>query len=303
MANTPLNRYASCDDATPGSALATPAFNILPWASGTQIQLKSSSVVSPVFMPNGASAGQTNVSYWVEGSVTGQLMRDPTIDRALSSLLMNSFTSKVLKPGTTEKPVCYEKMFVEGATSYYRQARGCQHTKMEIKWDADSIVDYTTDWIGQSDSRVTTMVTGATYTNPSTSLKLGGNNVVVSLGGSLVATQLKKGSVSIELARKTQTVCGSVSPIGMGFGGARSVSFSLSFYKRDFTFDNALIGNTPISVGVAFGGANTGYSFTSASVVFDAPQDEDDESGMLVTVTGKAGWDATAATDLTVTQL
>ncbi len=303
MANTPFNRFASAADPTPGAALAAPVFNILPWATGTNIQLKSSSVVSPVIMPNGASAGQTNTSYWVEGSCSGQLTRDPTIDNALQSLLMNTITAKVLTPGTIEKPIVYEKMFVEGGTSYFRQARGCQHTKLDLKWDADGIVDYSSDFTGLSDSRVTAMITGATYTNPTAGKLLGGNDVTLTLGGSLVSTQLKKGSLTIDMPRSGQTVCGALNPVGVGFGGSRKVSYSFSFYKRDFSFETALIGNAGISVGLIIGAAGTGYRIDSANVNFDAPQDEDDESGGLVTITGTAGWNAAAGADVKFTQL
>lgn len=302
MANTNFNRYASVADPTPATALTTPAFGILPWASGTNIQLKSTTTVSPVMMPNGASAGNYNTAYWVEGSFSGQLGRDASIDLAFQSLLMNAYSTKVLVPATTEKPVCYEKSFYEGASTFYRQARGCQHSKLDIKWDAEGIVDFSSDFTGIGDARSATIITGATYTQPSSTVKLVGTDVLVTIG-SLTTTQMKKGSISIDMARKPQTVCGTTYAVGVGTSGQRKVEYSFTFYKRDFTFETALIGNTPLAVAVNFGAANTGYKFESARVIFEAPQDEDDDSGQMITVKGVASYDTTALADLKITQL
>lgn len=302
MANTPLIRFSSVADPAPATALATPAFAVLPSASGTQIQLKSSSTTSNVFMPNGASAGATNSSYWLEGTFAGQLTRDPTIDLAFQSLLMNAYASKVLTPGSVEKPLTYEKMFAEGGTNYFRHARGCQHTSLSLDWDAEGNVDFSSDFIGLVDSRVTTAITGATYANPTAGKLLTGNDVSVTIGG-LTTNQLKSGSVTIEMGRSVQSVCGSLYGVGIGFGGARTVSYEFSFYRRDYTFEQALVGNVTVPVEVNFGTAGNGYKFTSAKVSFEAPQDADDDSGQLVTITGTAGWDAAAAADVKITQL
>jgi hypothetical protein len=303
MANTNYNRYASVADATPAVALATPAFAMLPWASGTNIQLMSTTAPSPTMMPNGASAGIFNTAYWVEGTFSGQLGRDVSIDNAFQSLLMNAYASKVLIPGSIDKPVCYEKTFTDAGVSFYRQARGCQHSKLDIKWDAEAIVDFSTDFTGLSDSRVTTMITGATYAQPSATKKLTGADVTVTIGA-LGTTQLKKGSISVSVDRKPQTVCGpSLYAVGVGTSGSRKVEYSFSFYKRDFTFESALLNNAVMSVAVNFGAANTGYKFESANVIFETPDDEDDDSGQLITVKGTAAYDTTALADLKITQL
>ncbi len=303
MANTNYNRFASVADATPAVALATPAFGTLPWASGTQIQLMSTTVNSPVMMPNGASAGIYNTAYWVEGTFSGQFGRDNSIDLALQSLLMNAYATKVLIPGQVEKPVAYEKTFTDAGVSYFRQARGCQHSKLDIKWDAEAIVDFSTDFTGLSDSRVTTMITGATYAQPSNTKKLTGTDVSVTIGA-LGTLQLKKGSISIDMARKPQTVCGpSLYAVGVGTSGSRKVEYSFSFYKRDFTFETALLNNVSVPVAVNFGAANTGYKFESANVVFETPDDEDDDSGQLITIKGTAAYDPTALADVKITQL
>ena len=303
MANTNFNRFASVADAAPAVALTAPAFGILPWASGTEIRLMSASTVSPVMMPNGASAGTYNTSYWVEGTYSGQFGRDASIDLALQSMLMNAYSTKVLVPGQLEKPVCYEKTFTDNGASFYRQARGCQHSKLDLKWDAESIVNFSTDFTGLSDSRVATMIVSATYAQPSNTKKLTGADVSVTIG-SLGTAQMKKGSISIDMARKPQTVCGpSLYAVGIGTSGARKVEYSFTFYKRDFTFETALIGNVAQAVSVNFGAANTGYKFDSANVVFESPEDEDDDSGQMVTIKGTASYDTTALADLKITQL
>lgn len=303
MANTPYNRYASVADATPSAALAAPVFNLLPWASGTNIRLMSTSVKSPVIMPNGASAGIYNTTYWVEGTFSGQLGRDKSIDNAFQSLMMNAFDgSKVLIPAQVEKPVAYEKTFTDAGVSYFRQARGCQHSKLEIKWDAEGIVDFSTDFTGLSDSRVTAMITGASYVQPSTTKRLTGGDVSVTLG-TLTGLQLKKGSISIDMARKPQTVCGTPYAVGLGVSGSRSVEYNFSFYKRDFTFETALLNNASLAVAVNLGGVGTGYKIESANVTFETPEDEDDDSGQMITVKGTAAYDVTALADVKFTQL
>lgn len=303
MASTIYNRYAMVADPTPSAALAAPAFALLPWASGTNIQLKTSSVVSPVMMPNGASAGQQNTAYWVEGSFNGQLMRDPTIDRVMESLFMSAFAAKVLTPGQTEKPFAIEKSFVDGATTYYRQARGLQTTKIDLKWDAEGNVEFSSDFVGLADSRSTTMITSATYADPSTTKKLTGTDVNLILPGVSGPIQMVKGSLSIDMGRKQQTVCGNTYAVGIAASAARKVAYSFSFLKRGFAFETAMLPGSPLSAGLIFGGTDTGYRFDSQSIVFDSPQDEDDEMGQLITVSGVAGYNSTAKADITVTQL
>ena len=302
MANTTFNRYAATADATPTVALVTPAFNILPWASGTNVQLKSNSTVSPTMLPNGASGGTYNTSYYVEGNFSGQFARDNAIDLALQSLMMNTISTKVLTAGSTEKPVCYEKAFFETAGTFYRQARGCQHSKFDLKWDADNVIEFSSDFTGIGDARSATIITGATYVQPSNTVRLTGGDVTVTIG-SLGTTQLKKGSLSISIPKKPQTICGSQFAVGVGTSGQRTVEYNFTFFKRDFAFETGLIGNTAQAVTLTMGAVNTGWKFESAKVIFESPQDEEDDSGQLISIKGVASYDTTALCDVKITQL
>jgi hypothetical protein len=147
------------------------------------------------------------------------------------------------------------------------------------------------------------MIVGAAYAQPSTTKKLTGADVTVTIG-SLGTVQLKKGSISISTDRKPQTICGpSLYAVGVGTSGSRKVEYSFSFYKRDFTFETALLNNASVPVAVNFGAANTGYKIESANVTFETPDDEDDDSGLLVTVKGTAAYDNVALADVKFTQL
>lgn len=302
MASTTDNRFSMVADPTPAVALTGAAFTVIPYTSGIAVQMKSQKVEFSTMMPNGASAGQSNTSYWPEASLSGTFCRDSSYDLAFQSGLRGTLTSKVITPGVTAKPFAIEKTVYEELTTLYKQARGMHLSSFEIKWEADSEVSFSGEAIGVSGSHGTTMSNAATYAPPSNTKKLTGSDVTVTIG-SLTTSQLKKGSISFEHARKQQTVCGTTVAVGVGTSGARKITYSFTFYQRDWAIHAATITGAAQAVSLSIGGVNTGYKFDSASVTFDAAQDEDDDSGAMVTITGTAAYDATALCDLKITQL
>lgn len=302
MASTTDNRYSMTADATPGASLTAPAFSVIPYTSGMAVQVKSQKVEFGTMMPNGASAGQTNTAYWPEVSLSGTLCRDTSYDLVFQSALRGPLVAKVITPGSVARPFAVEKTVYEELTTLYRQARGVQTSTFEIKWADDAEVSVTGEGVGTSVSHSTTMSNAATYIAPSNTKKLTGTDVTVTIGA-LTGLQLKKGSISYDHAKKPQTICGSTAAIGVGTSGVRKITYSFTFYMRDWAIVQATLTGNPMAVAVNLGGVNTGYKFESAAVTFDAAQDEDDDSGQLVTITGTAAYDGTALADLKITQL
>lgn len=303
--NTSDHQFGVIKEVTAGTTPATPTFLVFPHASGTELQLSTDSVTSPIVRSSRASDGARKVNYRAEGSMKSQLFRAPVFELLLESALSGAFATNVLKAGNTDTSFTVEKKSTNSGTALYHRYTGCQVSKLAISGSSDSVIDVNFDILGMNRSESTTAIASSVYTQPTqTTLRLAGIDLnTVTIAG-LASVAVDNFELSVEHDREALTQMGSTSATGIATGGMRKVTLSMRIYQVDLA-PETLMARSDAAIAVSFriGTTTDGWQFDIPAANFDVPQHEADGAKAFYTVNFTAKYDNTSSTDFIITKL
>lgn len=296
-------RYSVIKETVAGSMPATPALQIVPHISGDEPRLTADSISSNVVLPNRDKSGSKKVNYRVEGALKTHFKRSGENDMLMEGAHCGTFTSGILKGGTTDHSFSIEKQMPKSGTTYYHDFLGLQVTKMNLTVDAQSNAEVTYDFIGMDRTERAVAKAGVTYVPSSSALELTGLNVnnVTIAGLTAVCRALE---YTCEVQKEAQDRFGSASAYGIGNAGPRDVMVKMTLYREDLSADTLLAkSDTPIAVEFSIGTGVDGYKCSIPQANYDIPTDEVDGSKSLITITFTAKRSETDATGVIWTKL
>lgn len=159
-------RSAHIMETTPGTTPSTPGFTTL--HAVAQMKAAAMPIDSASQISRGARFGQNVSGIDVTGSIAGPLVYGVT-DNLFATLLQGTWATNVLKDGKAETTVTIENMFPAGVggTNTFLRYRGVQAVGGTLSLAARQPVTYSFDLAGyQSDATATSIISGATYTDP-----------------------------------------------------------------------------------------------------------------------------------------
>jgi hypothetical protein len=253
-------------------------------------------------MPNRSSNGSRRGTKTVEGSLDIRFMRAAFMDVLLQSGLSGTYATNVLKAGTTDSYFSIISSYQGGAagSQMHEAFAGVTVKGFSITTKALEGVTTTFDLMGMDFAELTTdnplAVTGP---GAVTEFKFDELAAITVAGQTLKVAEL---SFETSLDRTRRHILTSATGLQFGVNGTRTTTVTIKAFREDFVSNTAITGNAQ-AVSFDIGGVGTGYRFQLPAAYGDRPASEVSDGSLFQTITFKAGYDATAATDLVVTRL
>ncbi|MGO8093223.1 phage tail tube protein [Rhizobium leguminosarum] len=305
VAHGSQTRLAYVMEATPGIIPATPTWKIARYVT-EGLTLDKQTVSSDEVRPDRNRSDVTDVGRQVTGPIN-TLLSYGTFDDWLAALLANDWATNVLKNGNVVKTLAFEKTFELGATDVYARYRGCRMNTLDLQLNAKQNV--TANWgvmgIG-SPNPDTAIVTGATYTDPTTTPVLNAALNVGSLVMTGVTASPKLQALSLRITNNIYAVdvLGQYETYDFGLGLFEvSGSMTAVFENKDL-FD-AVINHSDLTLNFTIG-ASTGNKYTFSvpklKLTNGSPVGPGNGRAVVMECPFTAIIDATAAASLVVTR-
>ncbi len=262
VAHGSQTRLAYVMETVPGTIPATPTWKIARYVSET-LTLDKQTVSSDEVRPDRNRSDVTDVGRQVNGAVN-TLLSYTTFDDWLEALLANTWSTNVLKNGNVVKTMAFEKTFELGVTDVYARYRGCRINTLDLQLTAKQNV--TANWgvmgIG-SPNPDTAIITGATYTDPTTTPVLNAALNVGSLAIAGVTASPKLQALSLRLTNNIYAVdaLGQYDTYDFGLGLFEVTGSMTALFENKDLYD-AVINHTDLSLSFTIGAAaNNKYTF------------------------------------------
>jgi hypothetical protein len=262
VAHGSQTRLAYLMETTPGVIPATPTWQVARYVSEA-ISLDKQTVSSDEVRPDRNRTDLTDVGRQVTGSVN-TLLSYSTFDDWLAALFSADWSTNVLKNGNVQKTMAFEKTFELGANDVYARYRGCRMNTLDLQLNAKQNV--TANWgvmgIG-SPNPETTIITGATYTDPTTTPVINAALNVGSLGLTGITNAPKLQALSLRINNNIYPVdvVGQYETYDYGLG-LFDVSGSMTAVFENKDLFDAVINHTDLNLSFTLGAsANNRYRF------------------------------------------
>ncbi|MCW2309735.1 phage tail tube protein [Rhodobium gokarnense] len=247
FADSSGTRLAFVAESTDGTTPASPSFQNLRF-TGESLNYNKETVSSEEIRADRNVSDSIDVGYAVAGDIEGELSYG-TLDPLLEGLFQSTWSSNVLKNGTTKKFFTFEKTFEQGATDSYMRFTGCQIGAMTLNINARERVTYTMSVMGRGHTSSAAALSGATYTAANTNAISAASNDVsaLTLTGISPAPTVMSLTVNIENNLREQTAVGTQGLVGIGSGRC-VVTGSISIYFENLAAYDAFVNHTDVGI-------------------------------------------------------
>jgi len=252
------NRVAYITEVTPGTTPATPTFSVIPYTqfniSGQRDTFSDPSIVSDtqnhyLTYGNNKVSGDVDSILLAQTATSGNMLYDPFWE----SLLESSWTTNVLKIGTTHKSFTFETTSTDTglAASIYSRYTGCEITSAQLTLNMQGPATVKWGVIGMGFAEATSAIASSTYTAiPSTSQPLvhGNSSGFIKEGGSTIAI-ITSISLNINKAADANYSLGSYTAQNIT-SSKKKITGTVTAYFTDLTLLNKFINGTSTSIDI-----------------------------------------------------
>lgn len=290
------------------SIIAETVFGVTPTATATRYELPlgadaalltaaATTIASPTKRPNRASNGSRRGMVNPEGSLDIRFQRHAFMDILLQSALSGTFATNVLKAGTTDSSF---SIIHKLASDMYKTYAGNMVNGFSISTTGNDEVSSSWNLMGASVTNdATDNALAVTAITGTTEFLASEVQSITVAGQTLSIAEL---TFETTLDRTRRPVLGSNTGLAFGVNGVRDTTITVRAYRESLSIDSAITGLAqPVSFDI--GATGGGYRFQAPAAYGDIPVDSISDGSAFVTITFKAGYDATAGTDLVVTKL
>lgn len=166
-------------------------------------------------------------------------------DWLLEAALFGSWSSNVIKGGTTRKSFIIEQKF--GDITRFVRSNGMMVNRLALKIGTDGIITGSAALVGkQLTTYATTVDNSGTYTSPAAKSSMSASQLTIEEGGSAIAT-VTSVELSIENGIEPAKIVGSTFAPDM-FSGRQKVSGTLNAFFTDATLLDKFLGETDSSL-------------------------------------------------------
>lgn len=290
----------------PKEAPKTGKLLVLDYIPGSMMTVSSAVIESTTLKPNRASAGQRRGRREVTGSFNVRLHRDAAIDAIFSSLLGNPWVEAgeageggdTLKSGKASIPL----MIVQTGTADDGSVKRdefyvCTVTGISFSAENGAGIEMTINFMGLDADTDIEGVSPLTRVEASNELELIGDDLKNIVIGGVDIDDFTKMDFSIEQAREGAFVLGKNTAVANSASAPRKIKGSLEYFRP--------VGGTPGFTGDAqpmkFDLLDA-YGIDMKAVYFSEPQQNYGGANVISAVSFTAGYNNTAATDITLTR-
>jgi len=186
IANGAQHSLAYIAEVTYGTTPATPTFTNLPH-TGTTLNVSKDAIESEKLRGDRQIEDFRHGNKTVGGDVSAELEYG-SFDDIIEAVLCGSWTTNVLKSGTTRRSFTLERKFGDLATPEYHRYTGCEFNTLALSVSPNAMVSATFGVVGQNLTLDTAIVSGATYAADSGSVPFDSFTGSILEGGSSIAT-------------------------------------------------------------------------------------------------------------------
>jgi len=208
MANASRHSLSMIVEATYGTTPATtPQFDAVRHLSTTLGLTKDALVAQELRADRQISDHQYGVRQ-VGGDIVAELTYGGTVDTILEAVLGGTWTTNVLKAGTTRRSYSILRRFLDLSAGHYHLFKGCEFNTLSLQNAANDRVQMTAGVIGQDLAIASAAPAGATFPAAATTGQMTGILGAVSEGGSPLGI-VTEVSFSLENGLEIRPVIGS----------------------------------------------------------------------------------------------
>jgi hypothetical protein len=295
IAGGSLARNAYVAEATYGETPANPVFQVFNPTSisiGLEKETFQSETIRSDRQLNDFRHGVRQVS----GDI-GIEFRDASWDDLLQAVMMGTWSTDVLKAGTTRRSFTIERFFSD--IGRYRRGKGCEANAFTLDCPASGIVTGTFSFIGMDDTGSGTAITGSTYTADPNENVMDSLSGSITVGGSAV-TCITSIKLTLENGIENLPVVGETTRI-RGAAGRSIVTGELTAFYQDDTLLDAFEDETEVAIVFTLTDSVATYTFTLPKVKFTGGKPEvGGEREVSITMPFQAIYSSSDATQLKI---
>lgn len=303
MADSSQTRLASIAESTYGTTPTSPTF-LNQRFTGESLNANINTIVSNEIRPDRNVSDLIQVGQSAGGSVNFELSYG-SFDPWLEGLLFNTWSSNVLKNGSTVKSFSLEKTFETGATDQYHRFTGAMVNTMSLSMQTSSIVTGSFEFLAAGFSSGTAILSGATYTGANTNDVINASASFASLSMSGVTSpELTSLDLTITNNLSLQEVLGSLNSRGVTSGRCQ-VSGSFTAYFENSEIYNLFIAASSSNLTFKLGGASSkNYVFLLPKIKFGKAEivAGGNDQPLLINCDFTAVYDGTEAASIKITR-
>ena len=295
IAGGSLARLAYIAEVTYGTTPATPVFQVINPTShsiGLEKETFQSETIRSDRQLNDFRHGVRQAS----GDI-GIEFRDASWDDLLQAVMMGTWSTDVLKAGTTRRSFTVERFFSD--ITRYRRAVGCEFNSFSLECPASGIVTGTFSVIGMDDTGAGTAIASSTYTADPNENVMDSLSGSITVGGSAVSciTSIK---LTLENGIENLPVVGETTRI-RGAAGRSIVTGELTAFYQDDTLLDAFEDETEVAIVFTLTDGVATYTFTLPKVKFTGGKPEvGGEREVSITMPFQAIYSSSDATQLKI---
>lgn len=304
FANSSGVRTAFTAEATYGTTPATPAFTVLRVTGGGP-RLSKATVTSDERRLDRNVAGLIQTGQDWAGDYSGELSYG-TFDPILEGLLFGTWTTNVLKNGTTAKSFTFEETLDVGGTSSFSRYTGSMINSGSFSLSSRSIATFDFNVMSQKETLGSAIITGATYTaaNDNSVMNTSGSVASLAVSGISPAPKVRSLSFDINNNLRTRPVVGNIYSEEFGSGRCEINGTIEAYFESDALYTAVLNhGNAAISFTIGDVTAKK-YTFLLPKCVFGngSVQAGGNDEDIIVSLPFQAIYDTTQACAIKITR-
>jgi hypothetical protein len=245
MADGSRHSMAFVAESSYGVTPATPAFVPVRHKS-VSLALKKGAIESEEIRGDRQISDYRHGTEQVGGDLEVELSYG-SFDALLEATLCGTWTTNVLRAGSTRRSFTFERRFADmSSSSQYHRFTGCELASMKLSVTPDKIAGVTLGIVGQGLNLSNTAIAGSTYAASSTTMPITGFGGTINEGGSAIAV-ITEIQLTLENGIEPRYVVGSAQTIRPSIGRS-NLSGQITCYFEDVSLLNKFIGETESSL-------------------------------------------------------
>lgn len=173
-------------ESTYGTTPSTPTWTPLPH-TGTNLALTKDAIESEKLRGDRQVEDYRHGNKTIGGDVSAEL-EYAAFDDVLQAVLCGTWSTDVLKSGTTRRSFTIERKFADLATPEYHRYTGCEFNTLTLSVSPNSMVGVTFGVVGKDLTLATTQVSSSTYSADAGNSPFDSFTGSITEGGSSIAT-------------------------------------------------------------------------------------------------------------------
>ncbi len=297
-------RLAYIPEVTIGTTPSTPAFQILRYLN-SDVRIQKQTDIPNEVRADRNVASIVDVGRSVSGTVNG-LLSYGTYDDWLAMLFCSSWSTDVLKNGTTAQTMSIEETFTQGSGTSYVRFTGVRVNTLDLTLTARQSVQANFGIMGINGSDATTAISGATYTAATTTTVFNAGLNVGSLALTGITNSPKMRSLTMRINNNIyqNDIVGQYAPYSHGLGRFEVTGTMTTYFENTDAY-HAVLNHTDVALGFVLSDtAGNSYTFSLPKVKLldGGPPAVGNGQPVLLDIPYQAYFDSSSSASLSITR-